>query len=155
MVMLALVLAVVVTYIVWIRRPEQRMMTRLTSELKLSAAFAKPGETLEVTVTVTNDKSFGVPLLRVDIDLPEELQFVGGERDLPRHRSHMCTIKPHETLTFKHTAMAMREGKVTVESPELIIYGLFGSVVDNNTEERGKTVARLRIRQLEEEEEAE
>lgn len=150
MVMLALALAVVVTFIVWIRRPEQRMMTRLSSELRLSAAFAKPGESLELKVTVTNEKSMAVPLLRVDIDLPEELTFAGAEHDLPRHRSHMCTIGAHETLTFTHTVIAFKEGKVAVESPELIVYGLIGSVVANNAEERGKTVARLRIRTTEE-----
>ena len=150
MVMLALALSLVITFIVWIRRPEQRMMTRLTSELKLSAAYVKPGESLEVIVTVTNEKSLAIPLLRVDIDLPEELVFAGAETDLPRHRSHMCTIGAHETLTFKHTAIAYREGKAVVESPELIVYGLIGSVVANNAEERGKAVARLRIRTIEE-----
>ena len=151
MVMLALALAVVITFVVWIRRPEQRLMTRLTSDLRLSAAFAKPGESFDLTVPVTNEKSLAVPLLRVDIDLPEELTFAGGEHDLPRHRSHMCTIGAHETLTFQHKVVAYKEGKAAVESPELIVYGLMGSVVANNAEERGKTVARIRVRTTEEE----
>lgn len=152
MVMLALVLAVVVTFVVWIRRPEQKMINRISSEMRLSAAFAKPGEKLELTVQVTNEKMQAVPILRVDIDLPEELVFAdGGDASLPRHRSHMCTIDGKETLTFTHTIAAQREGKVAIEAPELIVYGLTGSIVANNAEERGKTAARLRIRLNDEE----
>lgn len=152
MVMLALVLAVVVTFVVWIRRPEQKMINRISSEMRLSAAFAKPGEKLELTVRVTNEKMQAVPILRVDIDLPEELVFAdGGDANLPRHRSHMCTIDGKETLTFTHTIAAQREGKVAIEAPELIVYGLTGAIVANNAEERGKTAARLRIRLNDEE----
>ncbi len=150
MVVLALALALAITFAVWIRRPEQRMMTRLTSEMKLSAAFAKPGESFAMTVTVTNDKSFAVPLLRVDIDLPEELVFAGKEGELPRHRSHLCSIGPHETLTFSHTVIADREGKAAIEAPELIAYGITGTIVANNVDERGRVAARLRVRTTEE-----
>lgn len=146
MVMLAFALAVVITFIVWIRRPEQRMMIRLNSELKISAAYAKPGEAMDMTVTVTNEKSTGVPLLRVDVDLPEELVFAGEERDLPRHRSQMCSIGPHQTLTFHYRVIADREGIAVVESPELVVYGLIGSIVDNNAAERGRVAARIRVR---------
>lgn len=151
MVMLALVLAVIVTFTVWIRRPEQKMINRLSSEMRLSAAFAKPGEKLELTVMVNNEKSLAVPILRVDIDLPEELIFAdGGDENLPRHRSHICTIDGNETLTFTHTISAQREGKVAIEAPELIVYSLTGAIVANNAGERGKTAARLRIRLHEE-----
>ncbi len=150
MVVLALALAIAITFSVWIRRPERRMMTRLTAKMDLSAAFAKPGEALEMTVTVTNDKSFIVPLLRVDLDLPEELVFAGAEGDLPRHRSHLCTIGAHETLTFKHKLIADREGKAAIEAPELIVYGLTGAIIANNVDERGKIAARLRVRTHEE-----
>lgn len=150
MVIFALAIAVVITYIVWIRRPQQRMIKRLRSEMRLSAAFAKPGEMLQLSVKVLNEKSMTVPLLRVDIDLPEELAFVGEETDLPRHRTHMCTLDGHDSITFTHTVTAQREGKVAIESPELIVYGITGAVIDNNSADRGQTAARLRIRYTDE-----
>ena len=146
MVILALALAVVVTYIVWIRRPEQRMMSHLSAELRLSHAFVKPGEAMTLTVTVTNDKMQAVPLLRVDVNLPQELIFADGDQARLRQYSRMCTIGAKETLTFTYSVIAQSEGKVVVETPELIVYGMFGAVIANNVDERGKPAARLCIR---------
>ena len=56
MVILAVLLAVAITYFVWIRRPEQRLIKLLFAEMKLSAAIVKPGETFDMEVTVLNDK---------------------------------------------------------------------------------------------------
>ena len=152
MVILAVLLAVAITYFVWIRRPEQRLIKLLFAEMKLSAAIVKPGDTLDMEVTVLNDKVTAVPILRVDINLPDELAFADGDDSLPRHRTHMCTLEGKESITFTHKIMAMREGKVALESPELIVYSLTGAVIDNNSGERGKTAARLRIRTAGEEE---
>ena len=150
MVILAVLLAVAITYFVWIRRPEQRLIKLLFAEMKLSAAIVKPGETFDLEVTVLNDKVTSVPILRVDINLPDELAFADGDETLPRHRTHMCTLDGKESITFTHKVMAMREGKIVIESPELIVYSLTGSVVDNNSGERGRPAARLRIRTVEE-----
>ena len=150
MVILAVILAVVITYCVWIRRPEQRLIKLLFAEMSLSAAIVKPGETLDLEVTVLNDKVTAVPILRVDINLPDELAFADGDAALPRHRTHMCTLDGKESITFTHKIVAVREGKVALESPELIVYSLMGSVIDNNSGDRGKPAARLRIRTVEE-----
>lgn len=146
MVMLAVVLAVAVTYFVWIHRPEQRLIKFLTTETTLPVAFAKPGDVFEMKVTISNEKRQGVPLLRVDLDLPEELSFADAG-EVPRHRTHICTLGGGETITFSHQVMAEREGRAVIDSPELIVYGLTGSVVANNAESRGKVAARLRVRQ--------
>lgn len=149
MVMLAVVFAVAVTYIIWIRRPEQKLIKFLNTETHIPVAFAKPGDVFEMQVTVTNEKRQGVPLLRVDLDLPEELSFADAG-EVPRHRTHICTLGGGESITFTHNVVAEREGKAAIDTPELIVYGLTGSVVANNAESRGKVAARLRVRHGEE-----
>ncbi|MBR6708884.1 MAG: hypothetical protein IKL84_04315 [Clostridia bacterium] len=152
MVMLAVLLAVAVTYFVWIRRPEQKLIKFLTTETRVPVAFAKPGDEFDMVVTVNNEKRQSVPLLRVDLDLPDELAFA-DRGDVPRHRTHICTLGGGESITFTHRVVAEREGRAAIESPELIVYGLTGSVIANNVDSRGKVVARLRVRHGEEDDE--
>lgn len=99
-------------------------------ELDCHRAFSRvtvvPGESVTVSVTVTNTGDTNIPDLRLQDHVPEKLSVVEGTP------THSASLQPGESTTLTYTVRA-RKGRHTFETVDAIVRNTSGSTRHTQT----------------------